>query len=174
MKYEIGQNVCLWQVIVPIGSTHVRVVKEVLVRVIAEKTGTPGEFSKRPLPFQSLKAVDKDGNIYEKHWRKWPEEHECDFSHSWTRRHDGAGHDKDWTPVEAVHVYNELVSARRGPKTFLLTDRLGNPVTPKGDVSYCFEHDVYTHRADECDWCYIDNMTKRKRAAADRPKKVKK
>lgn len=171
MKYEIGQHLCLWQVITPLGSTHVRVVKEVVVRIIAEKTGAPGELSKRPLPFQSLKAVDEDGNIYEKHWKRWPEEPGCDFTHSWSRRHDGAGHDKDWVPVEAVHVYNELTSTRRGfRRAFSLTDRLGNPIAPKGDVNYCFEHDVYVHLAHECEWCYLDNMTKRRRAAPARKK----
>ncbi|MCX6788874.1 MAG: hypothetical protein NTZ36_03300 [Candidatus Jorgensenbacteria bacterium] len=161
--YEIGQRVCLWDAQIFLGSTEARIIREVVVTVTETKTGVPGEFSKYPSPFESLRGIGEDGKIYEKHWELWPEIYGCNFSTVWSTRSDD-GH--MWTPVESLHLYNELVSHENEPNDFTLVDSIGNAIRPKGDFYYCEEHDSYWSRRIECFWCNIDNLSKRKRALA--------
>lgn len=168
--YEVNDKICLWQIKIVLGSTEVRVVKEVMVTITETKTGVPGEFSGHPAPFESLRGLGNDGKVYEKHWDFWPESQACDFTTQWTIREDGEGEGLEifWAPAEATHVYNELASRRKGTPEFTLIDKDGASILPKGDFDYCLEHDSYWSRRIECFWCHVENISKRKAAMADR------
>lgn len=173
MNFSTGQNICLWQVSVNLGNLpRILVLREVIVKVTELKTGALGEFSNRPSPFQSVLAVGDDGKEYQKHWNIWPESELCDFANQWTERSDGAEHEHHWRPVQAADLYNEVASNRVAKESRLnLVNRLGEQVYPKGDASYCEEHDWYSHAGNGCEWCEIDNHVKRRRAMGALPRK---
>lgn len=152
--YNIDQKVCLWQIQAIPGSRQIVVLKEVIVTITEMKTGAPGEHSREPSSLQSLRGIGDDGNLYEKHWEEWPESQTNDFQSQWNMRDDGVGEgvEQYWIPMEAVYVYNSFSKVKaEGCK---LIDINSADILPKGDISYCEEHDRYTHgKGTTCFFC---------------------
>ncbi len=152
--YSVGQKVCLWQI--RREETVLRVLREVIVTITEIKTGVPGEFSRKPVSYQSLKGTDEHGVVYEKSWNVWPESQTDNFVESWTEREDGGEDFPFWVPREAVYVYSAISRANKRNKQKLpLVDESGAPIKPKGDAVYCEKHDAYSHR--QCLYCLIDS-----------------
>jgi hypothetical protein len=161
--FEIGQVVCLWHE--DVTESGVTVLKEVLVTLTDIKTGVPGEWSRIPSTRQSLRGLGDDGNVYDKHWDVWPETQLDDFMTVWSIRDDAPEGFLVWQPKEAIHAYNALNrhNDRHPDERLERRDLSGNPILPKGDISYCEKHDRYEHRNVQCFRCRMDE---RKTAAA--------
>jgi hypothetical protein len=157
MTYEVGKVVCLWHEDVQPGS--VTVLKEVLVTITETKTGVPGEWSREPVSSISLRGIGDDGKTYEKHWDSWPESQTNCFTGQWSTRDDAEG---VWVPKEAVHAHGALRRHNEQYPSKQLTrkDRNGQPILPKGDVTYCEKHDEYDHLGSECLLCSLDARKK--------------
>jgi hypothetical protein len=160
MPYSIGQKICLWQEHVRLGA--VIVLKEVIVTITEIKTGVLGEYSMRPASSQSLRGIGDDGKTYEKHWDVWPESQTNDFIGQWSPRLDGEGEHHFWIPQEAVYAYDSL---RRHNERFgqthgviKRTDINEAEVLPKGDFSYCKEHEYYSPLGNHCFHCMLEGM----------------
>lgn len=161
MNYRVGQKINLWQTEVSLEERLTRVHRSVVVTITEVKTGTPGEFSGKPVSLQSLRGLGDDGQIYEKHWDHWPESQTNDFASQWSRCEQW-----DWAlPREAAHAYNEFV--REGKQKYNMVDRIvgpdGNDIVPQGDVERCEVHDQYHHVGDEMK-CFVCFLEKRKTA----------
>jgi hypothetical protein len=158
MTYQVGQKICLWQVGYrnqPTESPALHILKEVIVTITETKIGVPGEFSQEPVSSQSLRGLGDDGKTYEKHWDSWPESQTNCFTDSWSMRDDGAGGEQFWTPMEAVYVYDAVSrhSKHSGDTIKIVIGASSEEVKPKGDISYCAEHDRYWHRGTNCLFC---------------------
>lgn len=159
MAYEVGKTICLWQEKIDFEKRVVTVLKEVLVKITETKTGVLGEFSGKPVSGTSLKGVGDDGKEYEKHWDSWPESQTNCFTDQWSVRDDGEGDDHFWFPKEAVHAYNSLRRANeKASNNIVRVDTLGQPIVPKGDVTYCNKHDEYRHEGQKCLGCLIEKV----------------
>lgn len=163
MEHQPGRKICLWQVRVK-SASEVIVSREVIVTITEVKTRVPAEFSRRPVPFESLRGTGDDGKVYEKHWKFWPEVGSCDLNGYWTERTDGPLA-RRWVPVEAVYLYNEMSSRSIRGQRVALVDEAGEPVMmPKGDVDYCMEHDSYSHAGFDCPLCQVNDLAKRRKS----------
>jgi hypothetical protein len=128
------------------------------VTITETKTGTPSDFSRRPVNQQSLKGIGNDGKLYEKHWDYWPESQTNDFMDCWSLRDDGAGSQQFWTPKEAVHAYNNLQRFKKQNKDageLVRLDVQGQQIMPKGDIVFCKEHDRYYYQGGNCIHCLV-------------------
>ncbi len=154
--FTVGQKVCLWKVSHQPQVLKIIVIREVVVMISEIKIGVPSTVDGRPVRFQSLRAVDTDGALYEKHWTKWPESQSDDFSHQWSPRDEGevSGLGRYWIPCEAVNVYNDAM--RRKNQGYKLVDSNGNEVVPTGEVFHCARHNRYVHVGFECFLCLAD------------------
>jgi hypothetical protein len=162
--YRIGQKINLWQV--DVRNRETRILKSVIVTITEEKTGVLGHWSKKPQTHQSLRAVDDQGLVYEKHWRIWPESQTATFADRWSLRGDGAPHPDRvdwyyWHPVEAHSAYNSFLYYKREG----IVDRIVGPdgkegIIPLGDVVKCEAHGEYGLKAGDCFDCWMDASAK--------------
>ena len=163
--YNVGQRVNLWNVEIDTEARRTRILKSVIVTITDIKTGVPGDYSRRPSSFASLRGLGDDGKVYEKHWDYWPESQTNCFLGSWSPRADGVKRDF-WIPQEAASAYNSFV--HEGKHKFNMVDRIvdadGNDIIPQGDVAYCVLHDEYFHNGSHCSACLLEEMRKKRHA----------
>jgi len=140
-----------------------------MVTITETKTGVPGEFSRKPVSSQSLRGIGDDGKVYEKHWQYWPESQTHCFTDTWSIRDDGAGEEYFWNPREAVYVYDFV--SRHFKKTGIRAMIVGLPsgmeMKPKGEITYCVEHDRYWHQGTECLFCRKEKSAAAETVASD-------
>jgi hypothetical protein len=154
-KYHVGQTVCLWNAIYDSKRKNFRVIREVLVVITDVKTGVRIDDSDRVTSHQSLKGVDENGKVYEKHWNLWPERGKQDFSTRWSRVFERD--DSVWVPVESIHAYNNISHGKERGTNISLVDNRGVQVKPKGDnIVFCWMHNRYwygTKSNEACQQC---------------------
>jgi hypothetical protein len=144
--HSVGQKICLWQ-IAKIGA-DVLVVREVVVRIT--------EVVDNPFLTQNLTAIDqKTESIYVKTLEVAKMNRSQYQFYTWCERDDGELPRNIWSPIEAVAVYNTVISTFEGaPTGFRLLDhKTYESVIPKGDVRYCEEHDQYVYVGNTCLMC---------------------
>jgi len=154
--FTVGQQVCLWKVIHQPTFLTIVVIRQELVIISEIKTNVPSTEDGKPVRFQSLRAVDSAGSVYEKHWKEWTASRPNEYSHQWSPRDEGETHphDRYWIPSEAVGVYNDAM--RRANEGCKLVDLKGCEILPTGQVSYCARHKRYAHFGFECFLCLAD------------------
>lgn len=152
--FTIGQKVCLWKVSYQEVVLRMIVTREVIVTITETRNDVPSKIDSKPSHFQSLKAVDDQGKVYEKHWIEWPGDASDNINGQWSPRDEGSGINRFWTPFEAVYVYNEAM--RRKSQGYQLIDMRGLAIVPTGDVNHCGRHNRYYHLYDECFFCSAD------------------
>lgn len=137
--HSVSDKICLWQIL--LKGNLVLVMREVIVTIseVSDNLGLP----------QSLRAVDPStGYVYIKTTETMSLNRGLHRFHRWS-------HEKDrWSSIEAVAVYNAHISTFEGSTGYkLLHKQTREEILPKGDVSYCKEHDQYVYARNECLLC---------------------
>lgn len=155
-SYKVGLRICLWQIDKPLFTNRLVVVKEVIVTLNGVKTGVPTQVEGVPSTYLSLRGVGDDGQLYEKHWDRWPDALCADPLSLWSARDDGVD-GQVWMPREAFQLYNLFASQRRmNLRAFVLEGLKGLEAIPKGDLVHCEAHDDYSLPGDPCLSCLGD------------------
>jgi len=146
MEYHtVGEKICLWQIAKI--SADVFVVREVVVRIT--------NVVYNPFLPQDLTAVDVTKSLYTKTLEVARKNRSQYQFYTWCQREDGEAPRKIWSPIEAVAVYNAVISTFEGGQTGykLLDHKTYKSMIPKGDVRYCEEHDQYVYAGNTCLMC---------------------